>query len=126
MAEIVFADIVKKIQSISPEELDAAHNDMLDRITDWVTAKHPNITLATVERNLPAFLRIQEYDIACAKCFGTQQCLSGDGNRMNGRIDADGVVSIWMEQCPKGFRPVKGTAAPTEKKEWRNRNAEQN
>ena len=118
MGEIVFADIVKKIQSISPEELAAAHDDMLDRITDWVTTKYPNISLAIVERNLQSFLRIQEYDNICTNCFGTSQCPSQDGNRMNGRLDADGVVTIWMDRCPHGYRPPKGERQEPEKKRW--------
>lgn len=120
MGEITeLKDVIARFEFISQEELDAAHNDMLDRITDWVTTKYPNINLATVERNLPAFLRIQEYDIACEKCMSTETCPSLDGNRMNGRLDADGVVTIWMEPCPHGYRPPRGEQSErTEKKRW--------
>lgn len=123
-SEVDFKGIVDSLKSITAEELAAAHNGMLDRITDWVTTKYPQISLATVERNLPAFLRIHEYDDACATCFGTSQCPSADGNRINGRLDADGVVTVWMEPCPHRYKPPKGEQ-PAEKKEWRKRNAEQ-
>ena len=118
MGEVDFQDIVAKLKSISREELDAANNDMLDRITEWVTTKYPNISLAIVERNLPAFLRIHEYDTACESCLSTETCPSIDGNRMNGRLDADGIVTIWMDRCPHGYRPPKGERQEPEKKRW--------
>jgi hypothetical protein len=38
---------------------------------------------------------------------------------MNGRLDSDGVVTIWMEKCPHGYRPPKGEQTErTEKKRW--------
>ena len=104
---------------LSAEELAAAHNAMLDKVQDWVTGKYPNIRLATVERNIAAFIRIKEYDDACNLCMGTGQCPSLDGNRMNGRLDSDGVVTIWMEPCPHGYKvPRGGQQEKQEEKRW--------
>ena len=119
--DIDFQELIGKLKTINQAELDAAHNDMLDRLTDWVTKKHPNIRLETVERNIAAFLRIQEYDIACAKCMSTETCPSLDGNRMNGKLGPDGVLNIWMEPCPHGYRTpkVQPEEAPKQKyREW--------
>ena len=93
---------------LTAEELQAVRDDMLDRLSEWVTAKYPNIRLQTVERNFPALLEIKRYDDTCKSCMGVEQCPTFDGNRMNGRLDADGVVSIWMQPCPHGYKVPKG------------------
>ena len=103
---------------LSAEELQEAGDKMLAEISDWVTAKYPKINLETVMRNIAAFQRIKLYDDTCRSCTGTKNCPSLDGNRMNGRLDADGIVTIWMERCPHGYRPPKGERQEPEKKRW--------
>ena len=104
---------------LTAEELQTAHNVMLDSIADWVAARYPKIRLDTVEKNLAAFLEIKKYDDACKVCMGTGQCPTMDGNRMNGRLDADGVVTIWMEGCPQGHKiPKRQSEEKTEVKRW--------
>lgn len=116
--DIDFNTLLSGLKSVTPDELAEAHNNMLLQITDWVEAKYPQIRLKTVERNLAVFLEIKKYDDACRSCMSTQQCPTLDGNRMNGRLDADGVVTIWMEACPKGHRPPKGVDEKREVKRW--------
>ena len=116
-ADVDFQGLLEGLKSVTPEELAEAHNNMLASIADWVESKYPNIRLQTVERNLPKFLEIKKYDDACAICMGTGMCPTQDGNRMNGRLDADGIVTIWMEPCPRGYRisKIKQIEAPTKK-----------
>ena len=107
------------LKSISAEELAEAHNTMLNNITDWVASKYPKIRLQTIERNLAIFMEIKKYDDACKTCMSTQDCPTMDGNRMNGRLDADGVVTIWMEACPQGHKiPKRQAEEKTEVKRW--------
>ena len=116
--DIDFNTLLPQLKSITADELAEAHNNMLLQITDWVESKYPQIRLHTVERNLAAFLEIKKYDDACKVCMGTGQCPTLDGNRMNGRLDADGIVTIWMEACPLGHRPPKGGEEKREGKRW--------
>lgn len=104
---------------LSAEELQEAADKMLNEISDWLTAKYPKINLETTMRNIAAFQRIKLYDDTCRVCMGTGQCPSLDGNRMNGRLDSDGVVTIWMEPCPHGYKvPKGGQQEITDKKRW--------
>lgn len=116
--EIDLQGLLAGMKSITPDELAEAHNNLLLKVTDWVEAKYPQIRLKTVERNLAVFLEIQKYDEACKVCMGIGQCPTQDGNRMNGRLDADGVVTIWMEACPLGHRAPKGGEEKREVKRW--------
>lgn len=112
--------LVARMQSVSQAEIDEARNLILLNIADWVADKYPKIGLATIERNSAAFTEIKKYDDQCKTCMSTNQCPTQDGNRMNGRLDADGIVTIWMEPCPLGHRPPKHkNEAP--KDDWRKR-----
>jgi hypothetical protein len=106
---------------LSAEELQEAADKMLFEIDEdgWLTSKYPRISLETTMRNIAAFQRIKLYDDTCKNCTGTSNCPSLDGNRMNGRLDSDGIVTIWMERCPHGYRPPRGEQSErTEKKRW--------
>ena len=101
-------DISKRVfAQITAEELEQAKQSMLQFIWDWVAAKYSNIRLATVERNLSTFVWLKRYDDACKNCMSTQMCPSLDGNRVNGKLMADGVVTVWMEPCPMGYKPSR-------------------
>ena len=108
------------LKSISKADIDAARQELVDRILPWVADKYPKIRLVTIERNAAAFAEIKKYDDQCKLCVSTAQCPTLDGNRMNGRLMPDGVVTIWMEPCPLGHRPPKHKSeAP--KDDWRKR-----
>lgn len=107
---------------LTPEQLEQAKVNMLDYIWDWVLAKYPAINLATVERNLATFCWIKKYDDACKNCMSTQMCPSQDGNRANGKLMPDGVVSVWMEPCPNGYRlPRQYEPEQQQSSGWRKR-----
>lgn len=110
--------LVAGMQSVSQAEIDDARNAMLLNIAEWVENKYPKIRLATVERNIAAFTEIKKYDDQCKKCMSTAQCPTQDGNRMNGRLDADGIVTIWMEPCPHGHKPLKHQTDEPKTKRW--------
>ena len=106
---------------LTPEQLEQAKVNMLDYIWDWVLAKYPAINLATVERNLATFCWIKKYDDACKNCMSTQMCPSQDGNRANGKLMPDGVLNIWMEPCPHGYRLPRQYEPEQQSSGWRKR-----
>ena len=93
---------------LSAEELKQASQNMLEFVWDFVLARYPNIKLATVERNMAQFVALKKQEDACKACMSVQMCPTFDGNQMNGRLDPDGVVSIWMQPCPQGYKVPKG------------------
>jgi flagellar biosynthesis/type III secretory pathway chaperone len=104
----------------TPEQLAETKQKMVDKLIYWASDRWRNIRLETVEKNLAVLTEIKRYDDQCAKgCMSVQQCPTGDGNRMNGRLMADGVVSIWYEPCPQGYRiPQQTTTEYKPKRQW--------
>ena len=109
------------MMSISGEELQEAKQKMIESVYQWVVDRYPKIRLETLERNLTIFLELKKHDDACKTCMSVQTC-PGNGCKMDGRLMADGVVSIWMEQCPSGHRSDRRrpdeSAEETAKRKW--------
>ena len=103
---------------LSQEELEQAKQKMMQDVWDWVLARYPKIHLAILERNLATFVWLKMCDDACPKCMSVQMCPSQDGNRGCGKLMADGVVSIWMEPCPKGYKLSREGSEEKPKRQW--------
>ena len=105
---------------LTPEQLKEAGEKQLEFIWDWVLAKYPSINLATVERNMAALCWIKRYDDACKNCMSVQMCPSLDGNRARGKLMPDGVLNLWMEPCPNGYKlPRQSAEYRPKQKDWR-------
>jgi len=113
------------MMSISGDELAAAKQDMVNSVMDWVSDRYRNIRLETIEDNIAVFVEMKKYDDQCKVCLSTQQCPTLDGNRINGRLAPDGIMNIWYEPCPRGFRIPKGGGDAPKVKRWGKKGAEQ-
>jgi len=120
-SEMLFKSQLKKAQ-VTLEEIGEARLNLVASVMDFVTAKYPNIALDVLERNLSQFCEMKKYYDACPMCVSVGQCPSRDGNRLNGRLEADGVVRIWMEPCPQGLkRPKRASKDDQPEDDWRER-----
>lgn len=100
-----------------------AGNNMFDRVYDFAKGKWPNMSDDLIWRNLAALDRMHLYYLSCQLCVSIEQCPSFDGTRMGGKLGADGVITIYQEPCPQGFKVPKGeTVAQVEQRaerSWR-------
>ena len=97
-----------------------AGNNMFDRVYDFAKKKWPNMSDDLIWRNLAALDRMHLYYLSCQLCVSIEQCPSFDGTKMSGRLDADGVITIYQEPCPQGFKVPKGeTVAQVEQRSQR-------
>ncbi len=123
-------DISARLKQINFGEIVIAGNNMYDQVEPWVKARYPNITEKNLYdlicRNLSVFCEVKKYDDACKGCMSTDMCPTRDGNRMQcGKIMPDGVVRMWIERCPQGFKPPKGAikqASEDVDEEWKPKN----
>lgn len=99
-------------------EVEGFKEQIKSKLWDWVMEKYPKISLEMLENNIASLLEIHKYDEKCPVCLGTQQCPTEDGNRCNGLLMPDGVISIYYSPCPKGHTRPRSCAPQENERAW--------
>lgn len=108
-------------RSMTQEQIEEVRLNRVAEVMDFVTGCYPQINIATLEKNLSIFQYLKRQDDACRSCMSIEMCLTKDGNRMSGKLMADGIVTIWQEPCPRSMSPSKThgeTASEKAEKKW--------